>query len=91
MCVLLQVSKVIAGDGFFYEQRPGLRPYKWAQQIAGIDCMPEIPPLLQLGTSSISGSTQHSKVSAQSLIRLIRAHAKIQLVETRQERDMEIQ
>ncbi|BBN18525.1 THO complex subunit 5 [Marchantia polymorpha subsp. ruderalis] len=52
-----QVSKLQAGSGFVYDENRLLRPYKWAQHLAGIDFLPETPPLLPDPVGSINGDT----------------------------------
>ncbi|CAM6091968.1 unnamed protein product [Calypogeia fissa] len=41
-----QVSKLQAGGGFVFDEKRTLRPFKWVQHLAGIDFLPETPPLL---------------------------------------------
>lgn len=45
-CGAAQVSKLQAGVGFIFDDKRTLRPFRWAQHLAGIDFLPEAPPLL---------------------------------------------
>ncbi|XP_027330643.1 THO complex subunit 5B [Abrus precatorius] len=42
----LQSAKLVVGDAIVFSGDKTSRPYKWAQHLAGIDFLPEVPPLL---------------------------------------------
>lgn len=51
-----ETAKIFAGDAAAFDERKTLRPYKWAQHLAGIDFLPEVSPLLT-GSTTQSGDT----------------------------------
>ncbi|KAL2608415.1 hypothetical protein R1flu_026988 [Riccia fluitans] len=54
-----QVSKLQAGTGFTYDENRLMRPYKWAQHLAGIDFLPERPPLLPDPVATSNGESSN--------------------------------
>ncbi|KAK4745679.1 hypothetical protein SAY87_011991 [Trapa incisa] len=42
-----QSAKVAVGDNLKFDMNTSSRPYKWAQHLAGIHILPEVPPLLK--------------------------------------------
>ncbi|KAL3676328.1 hypothetical protein R1sor_026276 [Riccia sorocarpa] len=57
-----QVSKLQAGAGFTYDENRLMRPYKWAQHLAGIDFLPETPPLLPEAIATANGENSNGVV-----------------------------
>lgn len=41
-----QIAKLSVSVNFAYDEKRALRPFKWVQQLAGIDILPEAPPVL---------------------------------------------
>ncbi|CAM8945710.1 unnamed protein product [Rhodiola kirilowii] len=66
----LESAKLSVGETFVLDERRNSCPYKWAQHIAGIDFLPEIPPLLASSeTSGIETRKSEAVVSGLSLYR----------------------
>ncbi|CAH9078095.1 unnamed protein product [Cuscuta europaea] len=84
-----QSAKMIGNSNEFDATRT-LRPYKWAQHLAGIDFLPEVTPLLGGSESSKEETAKHSTIIAglslyrqqnrvQTVVQRIRARKKAQL------------
>lgn len=39
------MAKLYSGDSLAFGERRTSHPYKWAQHLAGIDFLPEVPPI----------------------------------------------
>ncbi|KAK6938677.1 THO complex, subunit 5 [Dillenia turbinata] len=73
-----QSAKLSVGDAFLFDERRTSRPYKWAQHLAGIDFLPEVPPLL---TSCETSSGETAKTETVILgLSLYRQQYRIQTV-----------
>ncbi|GAB4852176.1 THO complex subunit 5B, variant 2 [Ancistrocladus abbreviatus] len=57
-----QSAKLLLGEGMVFEEQRPLRPYKWAQHLAGIDILPEASPLL------VGSETQNDEGARTALI-----------------------
>ncbi|KAF6143996.1 hypothetical protein GIB67_017604 [Kingdonia uniflora] len=65
-----QSAKLFAGDAAAFDESRMLRPYKWAQHLAGIDFLPEVSPLLTVSeTQSNSTVKSATVISGLSLYR----------------------
>ncbi|XP_068641219.1 THO complex subunit 5A-like isoform X2 [Aristolochia californica] len=73
-----QMGKLLAGDIVSFDQKRILRPYKWAQHLAGIDFLPEVSPLL-MGLEGENCET-HKVASVLSGLSLYRRQNRIQTV-----------
>lgn len=85
-----QIAKLSAGVNFAYDEKRAQRPFKWVQHLAGIDFLPEAPPLL---ADNISGNDEATKGAStlaglniyrqqhrvQTILQRIRARKKSQL------------
>jgi len=54
------------GDGAVFDEKRTMRPYKWAQHLAGIDFLPEISPLLTRSETANTESAKDAVVSGLS-------------------------
>lgn len=59
----LQVAKILAGLEFQYDEKRLLRPYKWAQHLAGIDFLPEVPFFVSEGFAAGNDSSKAASMS----------------------------
>lgn len=85
----MQSAKLFVGDAVAFDEKRHLRPYKWAQHLAGLDFLPEVPPFLgsgiqtsetQHGASIISGlSLYRQQNRIQTIVKRIRARKKAQM------------
>jgi THO complex subunit 5 len=85
-----QSAKLI-GNAIVFDEKRSLRPYKWAQHLAGIDFLPEVAPLLSgSDTSANVEAVKHNAVisglslyrqqnRAQTVVQRIRDRKKAQL------------
>lgn len=51
---MMQSAKLVVGETLAFSDKRTSRPYKWAQHLAGIDFLPELPPLVS-AQESLSG------------------------------------
>ncbi|GAB2269595.1 hypothetical protein Dimus_004520 [Dionaea muscipula] len=58
-----QSAKFSLGDSVVFDESQPSRPYKWAQHLAGIDFLSEVPPLLIDTESQGNGSTRTAVIS----------------------------
>ncbi|KAH9616198.1 hypothetical protein KSS87_009911 [Heliosperma pusillum] len=85
----LQSAKLLLGDGAVFDELRSMRPYKWAQHLAGIDFLPEVSPLMTVDgtvksengkdsvTSGLSVYRQQNRV--QTVVERVRSRKKAQL------------
>ncbi|KAJ4962971.1 hypothetical protein NE237_022910 [Protea cynaroides] len=73
-----QAAKLIADDAVTFDEKRTLRPYKWAQHLAGIDFLPEVSPLLTCPETP-SGETVKS-ASVNSNLSLYRQQTRVHTV-----------
>lgn len=67
---MIQSAKLLVGDSLVFDEKRTSRPYKWAQHLAGIDLLPELPPLLtRHGTPGSDGAKSDAVISDLSLYR----------------------
>ncbi|XP_073024071.1 THO complex subunit 5B-like isoform X1 [Primulina eburnea] len=65
-----QSAKLCIGNSCSFDERRTLRPYKWAQHLAGIDFLPEVSPLVSVTEDPNMETVKHSSIlSALSLYR----------------------
>ncbi|XP_020575586.1 THO complex subunit 5B isoform X2 [Phalaenopsis equestris] len=84
-----QTAKLYAGDFLFFGDRSSSRPYMWAQHLAGMDFLPELPPLqrrsedlkYELRSANISSglSLYRHENRVQTVLQRIRSRKKAQL------------
>lgn len=84
-----QSAKLLLGDGAVFDEKRTMRPYKWAQHLAGIDFLPEVSPSLTRNEIDDTESAKDTVVSGLSIyrqqsrvetvIRRVRARKKAQL------------
>ncbi|XP_077212979.1 THO complex, subunit 5 [Tasmannia lanceolata] len=85
-----QTAKLFAGGAVAFDEKKTVRPYKWAQHLAGIDFLPEVSPLLTScetqsgemlkGATILSGlSLYRQQNRAQTVVQRIRSRKKAQL------------
>ncbi|KAL6954950.1 hypothetical protein U1Q18_044272, partial [Sarracenia purpurea var. burkii] len=90
-----QSAKFCVGDAVTFDERRTLRPYKWAQHLAGIDFLPELSPLLTgcetpgnettKNAAVISGlSLYRQQNRVQTVVQRIRSRKQAQLALTEQ-------
>ncbi|KAL8141127.1 hypothetical protein V2J09_007148 [Rumex salicifolius] len=89
-----QSAKLLLDNAKPFDEKRTLRPYKWAQHLAGIDFLPELSPLLSGSEiqSTVSGKTavvsglslyrQQNRV--QTVVQRVRSRKKAQLILTEQ-------
>lgn len=86
----MQSAKLVVGGTLAFDESRTSRPYKWAQHLAGIDFLPELPPLLTVSETSdneapktdavISGLSLYRKQNhVQTIVQRIRARKKPQI------------
>eukprot|EP01018_Ginkgo_biloba_P030082 Gb_36955 [translate_table: standard] len=86
----VQTAKLSTSVNFEYDEKRALRPFKWAQHLAGIDFLPEVPPLLAdsrlasndapRGISTLPGlTTYREQHRVQTILQRIRDRKKSQL------------
>ncbi|KAL0369001.1 UNVERIFIED_CONTAM: THO complex subunitB [Sesamum calycinum] len=73
-----QSAKLRIGNSLSFDESRTSRPYKWAQHLAGIDCLPEVSPLVSVSEESSSETTKHA--SALSGLSLYRQQNRVQTV-----------
>ncbi|KAL0366192.1 UNVERIFIED_CONTAM: THO complex subunitB [Sesamum radiatum] len=73
-----QSAKLRIGSFLSFDESRTSRPYKWAQHLAGIDCLPEVSPLVSVSEESSSETTKHA--SALSGLSLYRQQNRVQTV-----------
>lgn len=64
-----QSAKLLSGNGAEFDETRTMRPYKWAQHLAGIDILPEVSPALTSNESSKSEFGKDAVISGLSLYR----------------------
>lgn len=64
-----QSAKLLLGTGAVFDERRTMRPFKWAQHLAGIDFLPEVSPLLAGNEAANPESGKDAVVSGLSLYR----------------------
>ncbi|XP_021898690.1 THO complex subunit 5B-like isoform X2 [Carica papaya] len=64
-----QSAKLLVGDGPAFDENRVSRPYKWAQHLAGIDFLPELPPLFTGQEPSTESAKSDTVVSGLQLYR----------------------
>ncbi|XP_010943078.2 THO complex subunit 5A [Elaeis guineensis] len=85
-----QAAKLYAGDSLAFGERRASRPYKWAQHLAGIDFLPEVPPLHECNEALSSEALKGLDVAAglsiyrhqnrvQTILQRIRSRKKAQM------------
>ncbi|XP_057532389.1 THO complex subunit 5B [Amaranthus tricolor] len=83
-----QCAKLLLGDGMKFDEKRDMRPYKWAQYLAGIDFLPEVSPTLTINevrhetskNTVISGLTLYrQQTRVQTVVQRIRSRKKTQL------------
>lgn len=84
-----QSAKLLLGDGAVFDEKRTVRPYKWAQHLAGIDFLPEVSPLPTRNETDDTESAKDTVLSGLSIyrqqsrvetvIRRVRARKKAQL------------
>lgn len=85
----MQSAKLVVGETFAFSNKRTSRPYKWAQHLAGIDFLPELPPLVGVQESA-SGETVRSDIVSglstyrhqnriQTVVQRLRSRKKAQL------------
>lgn len=65
----MQSAKLLVGDGPAFDENRVSRPYKWAQHLAGIDFLPELPPLFTGQEPSTESAKSDTVVSGLQLYR----------------------
>ncbi|KAL0432503.1 UNVERIFIED_CONTAM: THO complex subunitB [Sesamum latifolium] len=73
-----QSAKLRIGSSLSFDESRTSRPYKWAQHLAGIDCLPEVSPLVSVSEESSSETTKHA--SGLSGLSLYRQQNRVQTV-----------
>ncbi|KAI3908583.1 hypothetical protein MKX01_025577 [Papaver californicum] len=73
-----QSAKLCAGDAVAFDEKRTLRPYKWAQHLAGIDFLPEVSPLLTALEGQCSSAVKCATVT--SGLSLYRQQNRVQTV-----------
>ncbi|KAG7024259.1 THO complex subunit 5B [Cucurbita argyrosperma subsp. argyrosperma] len=84
-----QSAKLVVGETLAFSDKRTSRPYKWAQHLAGIDFLPELPPLVS-AQESASGETVRSdivsglsmyrqQIRIQTVVQRLRSQKKAQL------------
>lgn len=87
---MIQSAKLAVGDNLKFGMNTTSRPYKWAQHLAGIHFLPEVPPLLnglenaneEMSRSGIvaAGLSQYRQQNrVETIIQRIRSRTKAQL------------
>ncbi|KAK3028288.1 hypothetical protein RJ639_037465 [Escallonia herrerae] len=85
-----QSAKLRMGDALVFDERRALRPYKWAQHLAGIDFLPEVSLLLAARETLNSDTPKHAVIVSglslyrqqnrvETVVQRIRARKKAQL------------
>ncbi|XVE55890.1 hypothetical protein DITRI_Ditri03aG0193500 [Diplodiscus trichospermus] len=82
-----QSAKLFVGDVATFDDKRTLRPYKWAQHLAGIDFLPEVSPLLNSHENTetksdavISGLALYRRQNrVQTVVQRIRSRKKAEL------------
>ncbi|KAJ6795350.1 THO complex subunit 5B [Iris pallida] len=85
-----QTAKLHAGDLVIFDEKKTSRPYKWAQHLAGIDFLQEVPPLhvcseiqnsekLEAGNVTSGLSLYRHQNRVQTVVQRIRARKKAQM------------
>ncbi|KAL9235875.1 hypothetical protein vseg_010607 [Gypsophila vaccaria] len=64
-----QSAKLLLGDGAEFDKLRSMRPYKWAQHLAGIDFLPEVSPLMNVDGAAKSENGKDGVVSGLSIYR----------------------
>ncbi|XP_021759542.1 THO complex subunit 5A-like [Chenopodium quinoa] len=72
-----QSAKLLLGDGAEFDEKRTMRPYKWAQHLAGIDFLPELSPS---STSNEAAKFEAGKDSVISGLSLYRQQNRVQTV-----------
>lgn len=86
----MQAAKLYAGDYLASGERRSSRPYKWVQHLAGIDFLPEVPPLHECNETLNSEALKGLDVAAglniyrhqhrvQTILQRIRSRRKAQM------------
>lgn len=57
--MVLQVAKLTAGLDFQYDVSRSLHPYKWAQHLAGINFLSDVPPERISEKETLRGTIMH--------------------------------
>ncbi|KAL2242084.1 THO complex subunit 5B isoform X2 [Sesamum indicum] len=73
-----QSAKLLIGSSLSFDESRTSRPYKWVQHLAGIDCLPEVSPLVSVSEESSGETTKHA--SALSSLSLYRQQNRVQTV-----------
>ncbi|CAM8979261.1 unnamed protein product [Rhodiola kirilowii] len=74
----LESAKLSFGEAFKYDDKRNSRPYKWAQHLAGINFLPEVPPLLS--SSESPGVETHKSAAVVSGLSLYRQQNRVQTI-----------
>ncbi|XP_075483986.1 THO complex subunit 5B [Primulina tabacum] len=85
-----QSAKLCIGDSCSFDVSRALRPYKWAQHLAGIDFLPEVSPLVSVSEDPNKETAKHSSILSglslyrqqnrvETVVQRIRARKKAQL------------
>ncbi|XP_073122617.1 THO complex subunit 5B isoform X2 [Henckelia pumila] len=85
-----QSAKLCIGNSCSFDERRTLRPYKWAQHLAGIDFLPEVSPLVSVSEDPNMETVKHSSILSglslyrqqnrvETVVQRIRARKKAQL------------
>ncbi|KAI4316697.1 hypothetical protein L6164_024652 [Bauhinia variegata] len=75
-----QSAKLFLGDASMFRGNRTLRPYKWAQHLAGIDFLPEVSPLLLAGCERSDNGEAAKSEDVVSRLSLYRQQNRVQTV-----------
>ncbi|KAK9733328.1 hypothetical protein RND81_04G060300 [Saponaria officinalis] len=64
-----QSAKLLLGDGAVFDKLRSMRPYKWAQHLAGIDFLPEVSPLMNVNGAAKAENGKDSVIAGLSVYR----------------------